>query len=1002
MNDVLVPGPLRSLERMAGISQEVSPNDVLALLARNVYTQGYQQGKPTEFLLLVDRYMEQARELQALAGPGNQIKVASCDDAAPLIRILGYRMRQGCGQKGFALETANPTRAFLTIDSGFPLVDLEESLQAGTPFVYAYAPSRVSALFHESDWAQLRSGQKRVSGDLVSVLLSDPLVARLYWAMSKEDDETRDYLSHSPGLHALLPYADVLDFYGGEISIHAGHVAIPGGLMAPTEWRDLVGASPDSPKQFVTNLLSRDKGWMAAYFDTISRVSFSQQKHLADSSRLKHLYDAYRNVDPEESATRGVFRRNSDLLVLFTRLEWEPNNQIHVPGGLDVWKQIMREKTSVKEFRDLGKRAQRWDRSEQLLEGLVTLSRISTDIGPLQMYLVATEIDRERPADHPLSADTIRVLADRYAQFNTWYQVFTEFPELDDASITRFVTVADTVDKLPNRILRANADGSFQAAVCLWQILVRQGQIPEKDINSSWANLLDSFKSVSSPVQLFDAARGSLQALITAAGAPANASQAEIIDLLAGPHEDNPEAQRVHQQLAGRIASVLEDQRLVSLDTLFALNDGLKDMADHGGKGDNLLSLANELREFDLPQPIFTNSEKISWAPAIYTDHHAELQIKTDLTKVIKGPSSPQQLTAARGQLAPFLRDTLVGLNYAYYEPPDAQMLHHNPLFVRSHDFLGVSILGSDRLWGAPRVLGVGTPAGGGAYLMGSLSDLPYALATTEEDFIAPRNIQALIWKELVPVLMVSATVPRWWNVTPDELHAVTLYQRSGEELLTAAAKDADLREKVLDILSDCMPPQRLEDLESALPQATDVSQILPTVEPAETAYLAAEFRHDHKDAADNWGSASQQLDDLLHRSPEQTSWARVSRDFGVPHPTLAQTNARELLNVKPFPFFASYSSRLFGESWESGNLYWARLADEKGYSPAALNMLVPALTQRMISNIFATDIEDWPAVLRAMRETGDEFRQGKIASLPPAASSLHASEPTISGVTVQ
>ena len=89
---------------------------------------------------------------------------------------------------------------------------------------------------------------------------------------------------------------------------------------------------------------------------------------------------------------------------------------------------------------------------------------------------------------------------------------------------------------------------------------------------------------------------------------------------------------------------------------------------------------------------------------------------------------------------------------------------------------------------------------------------------------------------------------------------------------------------------------------------------------------------------------------------------------------------------MKPFPFFGGYSSRLFGESWESGKLYWARLADEMGYSPVMLNRLVPELTRHMIAKIFATDLEDWPAMLRAMQETGEEFRQGKIAPLPPAS----------------
>ncbi|WP_433984094.1 hypothetical protein RBB78_02315 [Tunturiibacter empetritectus] len=434
--------------------------------------------------------------------------------------------------------------------------------------------------------------------------------------------------------------------------------------------------------------------------------------------------------------------------------------------------------------------------------------------------------------------------------------------------------------------------------------------------------------------------------------------------------------------MTARINSVLEDQRLVSLDTLFALSEGLEEMAQGKGKSDALIPLAAELREFDLPRPIFTNSEKISWAPPNYTAHHAELQVRTDLTKVIKEKGSHAQLETARGQLMPFLRDTLVGLNYAYYEPPGAQMLHHNPLFVRSHDFLGVSIQSPDRLWSAPILLGAGSPAGGGAYLVGSLVDLSYALATTEQDFISPENIQALIWKDLVPELLVGATLPRWWSVTPIELHAATLYQKSGEELLTASAGNDQIREKVIAILSDRLTSQRLERVQQSLFRSEDVAAMLPQMTPAETAYLAAEYESRFPEENSSWGAAGQQLQELQRRYPAEVSWEHLSRDFGVPHPTMARTNACQLLNVKPFPFFGSYSSRLFGESWESSNLYWARLADEMGYSPVALNSLVPELSRRAVSKIFATEPDDWPAILRAIQETGDEFRQSKTAGV--------------------
>jgi hypothetical protein len=90
-------------------------------------------------------------------------------------------------------------------------------------------------------------------------------------------------------------------------------------------------------------------------------------------------------------------------------------------------------------------------------------------------------------------------------------------------------------------------------------------------------------------------------------------------------------------------------------------------------------------------------------------------------------------------------------------------------------------------------------------------------------------------------------------------------------------------------------------------------------------------------------------------------------------------SNSCSLFNMKPPPPYGGYASKLLAESWESNNLYWARLADEQGYPPVMLNLLVPALTRRMVTNIFASNIDDWPALSRAMQETGAEFRSGKI-----------------------
>ena len=881
-NTVIIPGPLRSFLRMAGISQQITSEDVLPLLARNAFSTGYVNGTPTEYLRLLDRYLHQAKELQMLAGGNGTIHVASCAEAEPLLNILGYRARPVCGQKDSILVTADAERAFLTTDSGFPLTALEDALAKGEPFTYAFPSSRVPVLFSENEWRNLSNTKNRGAETLVEILLREPAVDRLYWALSNCDAETRAYLERSPGLGRLLPYAPVLDFYGSQIFIRNGRVAVPGGATAESGWRDLVGASPRSPGDFVPALLGTDNGWLAVYFDTLSRVDTSQQAYLTANPRLRRLYEAFHEPEPNASPARAVFRRAPALLMLFTRLQRGPDGEPVVPGNLDVWKEILADKCGSKVAHEWGRHARGWKHPEQLLEAMAGMSRLDTDEGPLQMYLMLSEMDNGRGPDNRLSPATVTLLAGKFTQLSNWYLVFTEFPELNDDSITRFVSVADAVDAIHDHGLRGNTMGMFQANLGLWQILARQGEIPRANLNPSWQQVMASFSAVGSAARLFDAGHASLKTLMVAATGKADLSQEEIIDMLAGPPQQTPDAQQMREEMSARMRAVFDDQRLVPVDKLFTLGDGLNKMAAGSPPGDNLLALATELRQFELPRPIFTQSEKTEWAPGVYANRHAELQVHVDISKVLKSPATGQQLEAARAQLTPFLRDSLVGLNYAYYEPPGAQILHNNPLFVRSHDFSGETIMGVTQLWQAPELFGQGSPAGGGAYLVGSLAELPYALATTEQDFIAPRNVQALIWKEVTADLLVSATLPRWWNVTRNELHAVSLYQRSGEELVTASVANEELRTRVIAILSQRLPPQRLGQLEHAL-QTGDVPLSLSLVTPADSFHLAADFRREFPQQTAALGPASIELDGLIRQYPDEVNMERLSRDFGDP-----------------------------------------------------------------------------------------------------------------------
>jgi hypothetical protein len=977
---VVIPGPLRSFMRMTGISQEITTDEVLPMLARNISLWGYEGDKPTEFLKLAEHYVALARELQKLTGPDGKLHVTNCEDAGQLIQTLGYQFAHGCSATDASLITADPDRAFLATDSGFPLTELEDSLQKGRPFSYDFPATQVPVIFTEKTWTGLSVWNKRYENSLVDVVLHDRNLDRLYSALARLDPETRSALQKSPGMRKLLQSAAALDFYGSWLSIRNGEVAVPGGPAAEQAWKDLVGASPKSAGEFVNHLLTKDRGAMAAYFDAISRLGSAQQAHFTDPERLKRLYDAYETSShvAHNSAAEGVFPRNAALLELLSRMQWQPDGTPQVPGGLAVWKEIANHKIAASSRKVPISNPHGWTSSEQLLEALVASSVQESDVGPLQIYLVLTAIDSGRPDNSKLTEATVRTMIDRFREFVSWYTIFAEFPALDDGSITQFIQTADKIDKISNPALRTNALGAFQAEVSMWQIFARQGQIPEQELNNSWQKIIHPFATSNSNTQLFEASRLALQSLVTAVSGETHVSESLLVDLLAGPSQSTPDGKRAHQQIARRIQSVIDDQRLVAIDTLIGLYEGLDDAAKGKSPADQLLPLAAELREFEMPRPIFTGNERAAWAPIVYTNRHAELQVRTDLTKIINSHGSPDQLQAARGRLTPFLRDTLVGMVYAYYEPPGAQVLHNNPLFVRSHDFTASSVEGIEHVWGAPELVGIGVTAGGGAYLLGSLADLPYALASVEQDFIAPAKVQALIWKEIVPEFLVDSVLPRWWGVRPDEMHAATLYQRAGEELLIASATNPHLREQVLGILADHESPARLERTTQALEQADTAKAFLPQMLPAEMFFLAAEYRSKFPSATST-GPAGQELDALTKRDPMHTDPKRLAKAFGVPHPQMAQSNSCTLLNRGIFPASGAFQGRLFGESWESSNLYWARVADEMGYSPAMLNVLVPNLTRYMVSNIFATNIDDWPAVLRAMQETGDAFRAGRI-----------------------
>jgi hypothetical protein len=390
-------------------------------------------------------------------------------------------------------------------------------------------------------------------------------------------------------------------------------------------------------------------------------------------------------------------------------------------------------------------------------------------------------------------------------------------------------------------------------------------------------------------------------------------------------------------------------------------------------KGEKLNSqlasrLAARVTDIQLPRNSMTAGEKNSLAFGFWVDKHIDDERRLNFRALIdKAAKDPEKLKDIRGQLAPSLRDTIVGYNYIHYAPPGAQILLTNPLFVRGHDFIGMQ--GANHTWKPTELHGTGWPANAGGRLIGSLAGLPYALAEAEQNFLIPRQTQALIWGDLVPQMILTATTPRFWGVSPAQLHYVGLHMRAGESLIAEAAISPSLRPAVMEAVSSVASPFRSSQISFALENG-DVRSALDQLMPSEL-FLVAQRAADKSTANPAW----QKLSQLRTANAAQLSPAVISRTFGSPKPTLANSYRQELLNLRTFPTLMGYSSRIMAESWESNLLFWAGIADEIGVAPGQLNLLIPEWTQKVVERIFASHLEDWPALLRSMHSVGDEIR---------------------------
>ena len=188
----------------------------------------------------------------------------------------------------------------------------------------------------------------------------------------------------------------MLDFFGGMFEIRDGKAVIPGGQRAAAGWTELAGVSPDQGAAFFDKLMAKDDGWLASLYDALARIQGPVKDYLTDPARMKRFYTAVRGRITSPGPARPVFRANTDMMLFTTRLRVDANGKPHIPGSLEVWRNLFLNHPQGKYDGKLTKLATTWKEPDDVLEALFALSRKAVENEPLKIFMAISDIDRNR------------------------------------------------------------------------------------------------------------------------------------------------------------------------------------------------------------------------------------------------------------------------------------------------------------------------------------------------------------------------------------------------------------------------------------------------------------------------------------------------------------------------------------------------------------------------------------------------------------------------------
>lgn len=232
------------------------------------------------------------------------IEAHAADDSVSttILRILGIRMVRRNGSQQAVLEANDDAVGMRPIlaANGHDPVAVADAVNRGGAVTLTAVSFDVPLPLSLADWKTRVLNAPQLRDERVfAATVGSFRASMLYYGLVSVDAETLAFITSERGLLERIRdrAAGTFARHGRSIRVRNGHVVPPGGPAATELWERFAGARTDKPAEFVTALLTRDGGRLAALHDAIthldpSRAAFALTTWQPNESQRRRSWDA--------------------------------------------------------------------------------------------------------------------------------------------------------------------------------------------------------------------------------------------------------------------------------------------------------------------------------------------------------------------------------------------------------------------------------------------------------------------------------------------------------------------------------------------------------------------------------------------------------------------------------------------------------------------------------------------------------------------------------------